>query len=421
MKKRILTLLLALALSVGLAAPALADKEVDLQGDYTSGAYTYDLNADGTATIISFNKDRRYVSGSIVDLVVPAELDGHKVTGIGSYSYSYYFPAGVQSITIPEGVEYIYDNAFLCPQAYPTVTELNLPSTLKHIGPGAFSNHTAIRTLVIPESVKFIGTSAFHTMDADETKGLQTVVCYSRDVEFEGASLYGSTAFESCRNAVFYGYPGSTTETLVNSYIKEYYHSTQQPDGSWKEEWLPTGNTFRDIADYGKDLPVEPEKPKEEPAPLDPASTAYASPCPVIINGASFQMDAYMLKDANGNGTNYLKLRDVAWQLSGTGSKFNVDWDQTAQAISITTGLPYTTTNGTEMSTPFSGDQPYEASTASVLVNGVKVDLEAIVLTDDSGAGYTYFKLRDLGTALGFPVDWDQESGSIVIDAGWAV
>lgn len=194
MKQRILPLLLALVLCMGLASPALADQEFDLQGDYTSGAYTYDLRDDGTALIITFNKDYQYPSYSLTDLVIPAELDGHKVTAIGNYSFSYWFPAGVQSITIPEGVEYIYDNAFLCPQAEPTVTELNLPSTLKHIGSGAFSNHTALRTLVIPENVAYIGSNAFYTMVPDENHGLQAVYCYARDVEFEGATLYGSTS-----------------------------------------------------------------------------------------------------------------------------------------------------------------------------------------------------------------------------------
>ena len=42
--------------------------------------------------------------------------------------------------------------------------------------------------------------------------------------------------------------------------------------------------------------------------------------------------------------------------------------------------------------------------------------LEAITLTDSSGNGYTYFKVRDLGQALGFDVTWDSAAGAIVID-----
>lgn len=50
-------------------------------------------------------------------------------------------------------------------------------------------------------------------------------------------------------------------------------------------------------------------------------------------------------------------------------------------------------------------------------VNGADVSLDAIVLTDDNGGAYTYFKLRDLGAALGFKVDWTGERG-VFIETG---
>ena len=39
-------------------------------------------------------------------------------------------------------------------------------------------------------------------------------------------------------------------------------------------------------------------------------------------------------------------------------------------------------------------------------MNGRNADPSAIVLTDANGGDYTYFKLRDLGTTLGFTVDY---------------
>ena len=41
--------------------------------------------------------------------------------------------------------------------------------------------------------------------------------------------------------------------------------------------------------------------------------------------------------------------------------------------------------------------------------------MRGIVLTDDGG-GYTYFKLRDVGEALGFNVSWSP--GGILIQNG---
>lgn len=160
--------------------------------------------------------------------------------------------------------------------------------------------------------------------------------------------------------------------------------------------------------------PEPPAQPEETPAPA--VNTAYATSYSILVDGQAVAFDAYALKDESGNDTNYLKLRDVAHVLNGTAAQFNVGWDQAAQAIAITTGAAYTTPNGSEMSTPFTGDQTYVPNSAAVVVDGADAGLEAISIYDAAGNGYTYFKLRDLGDALGFGVDWDQTAGAIVID-----
>jgi hypothetical protein len=66
------------------------------------------------------------------------------------------------------------------------------------------------------------------------------------------------------------------------------------------------------------------------------------------------------------------------------------------------------------MSVPFSGDRAYQLSPTPTKVDGKIASLEALVLTDDSGNGYTYYKLRDLGTALGFTVDWSADDGIMI-------
>ena len=40
--------------------------------------------------------------------------------------------------------------------------------------------------------------------------------------------------------------------------------------------------------------------------------------------------------------------------------------------------------------------------------------MEAITLVDDNGGGYNYFKLRDLGAALGFNVGWSKTQGVFI-------
>ena len=59
-----------------------------------------------------------------------------------------------------------------------------------------------------------------------------------------------------------------------------------------------------------------------------------------------------------------------------------------------------------ELSTPFSGDRAYRAGTADTMVGATKYPISSIILTDDKGGDYTYYKLRDLGTYLDFNVSF---------------
>ncbi len=153
------------------------------------------------------------------------------------------------------------------------------------------------------------------------------------------------------------------------------------------------------------------------PTAFAAGGTAYASTQAVEVDGKKIEFQMYALKDASGNGTNYVKLRDVAHVLNGTGAQFSVGYDNVSKSIAVTTGAAYADT-GTEMTTPYSGDRAYQTGSGAVLVDGAPASLDAIVLTDDAGGGYTYFKLRDLGSALGFQVDWTADRGVIIETGG---
>ncbi len=142
--------------------------------------------------------------------------------------------------------------------------------------------------------------------------------------------------------------------------------------------------------------------------PVQPAgSVAYARSQTVTVDGTPISFQTYALKDANGYETNYVKVRDVASVLNGTAAQFNVEWDG---AVNLRSGTAYRP-NGSEMSTPFSGDRAYSPAASATKVNGRQMPMDAILLQDDKGNGYTYYKLRDLGGALGFRVDWSADVG----------
>lgn len=142
----------------------------------------------------------------------------------------------------------------------------------------------------------------------------------------------------------------------------------------------------------------------------DGVPTAYPSAQMVEVDGEKVEFQCYALKDAAGNDTNYIKLRDLANILNSTAAQFQVGWDGN---VTITTRTAYTP-NGTEQTTPFSGQREYQLVTGQTMVDGKARDLSAFTLADDNGGGYTYYKLRDLGAALGVKVDWSAQRGIFI-------
>lgn len=156
--------------------------------------------------------------------------------------------------------------------------------------------------------------------------------------------------------------------------------------------------------------------PALEPTDLPDKGTVYARTQGIDIDGKAVSFQTYATVTPDGKGgtleTNYVKLRDVAYAMNGTAAQFNVDWDGDVLIVPRGAYVP----NGSEMSTPFTGDRAYTKAASATRVNGQSVPFSAIILTDDNGGGYTYYKLRDLGQVLGFDVSWSIERG-IYIDS----
>ena len=127
-------------------------------------------------------------------------------------------------------------------------------------------------------------------------------------------------------------------------------------------------------------------------------ATAKPSSDKVTRNGHEQNVQVY-----NIDGYNYFKLRDVAKMLINMPDEFSVDYDPLAQLIVINTGWGYegpaefdkVVATGVKTANPGNGD---------VMVNGTIHHLTAYNID-----GYNYFKLRDLGNAVGFQVGWDAE------------
>lgn len=106
------------------------------------------------------------------------------------------------------------------------------------------------------------------------------------------------------------------------------------------------------------------------------------------------------------DGSNCFKLRDLAMLLNGTAAQFSVDYDG---AVRIVTGQPYRPVGGELAGVP-TAKAPASASRDPVYIDGVERQLTAYKI-----GGSNYFKLRDLGDALGFQVGYDSATGTASI------
>ena len=318
----------------------------------------------------------------------------------------------LKSMTIPGGMTTIAVGAF---QERKDLTSFVIPDHITAIGDRAFMGCSNLQSVTIPDSVTIIGNSAFWGCTSLQSVTIPASVttieygAFADCTEITGMTIpEGVTTIGSMATPYTLTYITiPTSVTSIGSYVigggrmtDVYYAGTE---AQWKAISIEEPSFLERVTvHYNSTGP-------SQPAQLEQA-IAYASTQSVLVDGKSVEFYAYALKDEKGNDTNYVKLRDVAQVLSGSAAQFEVGWDG---SVNMETGKAYTS-NGSEMVQNFTGNQSYTVSTAPVKVNGVAADLEAIVLTDAKGGGYTYFKLRDLGAALGFNVGYAGGTGIFI-------
>lgn len=132
--------------------------------------------------------------------------------------------------------------------------------------------------------------------------------------------------------------------------------------------------------------------------------TAISTRSQISVDGASKNFEAY-----NIDGYNYFKLRDIAYVLNGTQKQFNTVWDEDKNAITLNLGTAYETA-GEELSGGNGKNKTAVSSSASVYIDGKKLDVEAYNID-----GCNYFKLRDIAKAVDFAVVWNEQLQNIGI------
>lgn len=133
---------------------------------------------------------------------------------------------------------------------------------------------------------------------------------------------------------------------------------------------------------------------------------AKPSSSSVIIDNEKVLFDAY-----NIDNNNYFKLRDIAMALNKCNKKFNVEWNADKNAINLITDSEYVPVGGELTVQNTSYNIKASLSKSDIFVNGERAELKAYTIGNNN-----YFKLRDIANYIGFEVDWDGASNSIIIN-----
>ena len=143
-------------------------------------------------------------------------------------------------------------------------------------------------------------------------------------------------------------------------------------------------------------------------APMAGAADVRLSTQTLKVNGKTVYCDAY-----NIDGSNYFKLRDLAMLLTDTGSRFAVDYDEATQSVRVSTGRAYAPI-GSELAKGEDMSSTAQPTQQHIYVDGREMT-ELSVYNIGGAAGSNYFKLRELGDALGFHVNYDEDTRTVYL------
>lgn len=236
MRKRIISLFLAVLMVVSVIPMGTIEANAEMSGEFY---YSVTSEKEKTCTITEYD------GGRTTELIIPSQIDGYTVTGIGREAfcnwewfesvvvpdsvtyidrYAFYYCTSLMSIELPDSITYIGDHAFEKTDYY--YTRSNWENGVMYIGnhlieaktslsgaytvrPGtktiasdAFAACNLLESVTLPDSVITIGTAAF-----DGCESLKSIIISSN---VENIWDY---AFYRCDKLTVYGYNGSYAQT----------------------------------------------------------------------------------------------------------------------------------------------------------------------------------------------------------------
>ena len=203
--------------------------------------FDFAFTPDNTAVIVRYK-------GTAADVTIPSRYKGKPVTTIG---HAAFFNSAVTSVTIPDSVTSISDEAFInCPK----LTNISIPNSVTYIGFSAFSSCTSLKSITLPSSLSFISGALFLGCSQLTTIHIPVSV-----------TSIGSYAFDDCPSSMTVTYSGSKKQW--DAITKGSYNGVLENDlvcNTLEATFTADGTTFApaQTIDRGEKFeePAEPSK-----------------------------------------------------------------------------------------------------------------------------------------------------------------
>lgn len=206
--------------------------------------FNFEFILNNTAVVVTNYK----YNGAAADVTIPSRYQGKPVTTIG---HAAFFNSAVTSVTIPDSVTSISDEAFInCPK----LTNISIPNSVTYIGFSAFSSCTSLKSITLPSSLSFISGALFLGCSQLTTIHIPVSV-----------TSIGNNAFADCPSLMTVTYPGSKTQwdditkgrnsdVLENHLICAMLEATFTADGeSISTQTIDRGGKFTEPAAPSKE------------------------------------------------------------------------------------------------------------------------------------------------------------------------
>ena len=128
-----------------------------------------------------------------------------------------------------------------------------------------------------------------------------------------------------------------------------------------------------------------------------------------FTRGVAYGRDDIDISSYSIEGSNYVKLRDVAAILVGEFYQFNVGYDKERNLVIVEPYIHYNKSES-DLSKITNNKAKATVSKKSILINGEEKLVNMAYIN-----GNNYMKLRDIASLIGFPVDYEKQSETVLL------